>query len=125
MPFFVTIQNQFSVLNKILATKVQHQQQIEKQQQAIVTQNNKVTTPLPSRSRKTSSNHDSASHTSSHRDRLGSVSSVAPPADRKQTKQGETAAISGSGEKNLHIHEIEKNLAVADAVSEGTSCVIS
>lgn len=74
LPFLITIHNQISVLAKILATKVQHQQIIEKQQQAIAA----VSSPIPSRSRKTSSNHDSNSHVSSrekHNSLSGSVTS--------------------------------------------------
>lgn len=83
MPFILTIHNQISVLAKILATKVQLQQKIEKQQQIHVNNNNQnnqnnVTSPGPTRSRKTSSNHDTTSHVSSrekHNSLSGSITS--------------------------------------------------
>ncbi|XP_031329698.1 guanine nucleotide exchange factor subunit Rich isoform X2 [Photinus pyralis] len=58
--FMLAIQNQISVLTKILATKIQ-QQQIQEHQQAVSATFTKHMAPIPSRSRKSSSNQDSTS----------------------------------------------------------------
>lgn len=127
MPFIATIHNQISVLGNILASKLQQQQQqMERQQQTVSSP--PIATPLPARSRKTSSNHDATSHSSSHRDRLSSVSSITPPADRKTIK---TDANSATVENNLNakakelLKKTQREIAVAEAVSENTGCVIS
>lgn len=122
MPFIITIQNQISVLAKILATKVQHQQQLEKQQQFVASLNH-VVTPVPSRSRKTSSNHDTTSHTSSNRDRLSSVSSSVMPADRISESTGLSQA---AGDLNINKNKEKQNeIAMADSVNDGMGCVLS
>lgn len=125
MPFIATIHNQISVLGNILANKLQQQQlHMEKQQQTVSSP--PIATPLPARSRKTSSNHDTTSHGSSHRDRLSSVSSITPPADRKAVKTDANSAT--IAENNLNAKELmktQREIAVAEAVSENTGCVIS
>lgn len=55
----LAIQNQISVLSKILATKIQHQQILE-HQQAVTAKLSKVVPPQTNRSRKTSSNETSS-----------------------------------------------------------------
>lgn len=123
MPFIITIQNQISVLAKILATKVQHQQQLEKQQQFVASLNH-VVTPVPSRSRKTSSNHDTTSHTSSNRDRLSSVSSSVMPVDRISESTGMSPAA--AGDLNINNNKEKQNdIAMADSVDDGMGCVLS
>lgn len=71
----VAIQNQISVLTKILATKVQHQQTIE-HQQAISATVKKAITPVLSRSRKTSANQDTSSQSGSSKEKSGSGSNT-------------------------------------------------
>ncbi|CAH1163628.1 unnamed protein product [Phaedon cochleariae] len=72
--FMLAIQNQISVLTKILETKIQHQQIIE-YQQAVSANLNRVTTPKPTRSRKSSSNHDAGSNQGTSSDKM--VASIA------------------------------------------------
>lgn len=54
----LAIQNQVSVLTKILETKIQQQQIVEYQKAVAVSLHNKVTSPIQTRSRKISSNQD-------------------------------------------------------------------
>ncbi|KAJ8983588.1 hypothetical protein NQ317_019441 [Molorchus minor] len=67
--FMLAIQNQMSVLTKILETKIQHKQIVE-YQQAVSATLNKVTSPKP-RSRKSSSNQDSTSIQGSSKEKKG------------------------------------------------------
>lgn len=60
------IHNQISVLSKILASKIQHQEIIE-HQQAVTATLNKVA--VPARSRKSSSNTDTFSQTGSNKEK--------------------------------------------------------
>ncbi|KAK4884322.1 hypothetical protein RN001_000593 [Aquatica leii] len=67
--FMLAIQNQISVLSKILTTKIQ-QQQIQEHQQAVSATFSKLMSPAPSRSRKTSSNQDSTSQNVAVKEKL-------------------------------------------------------
>lgn len=64
----LAIQNQISVLSKILTAKVQHQQILEHQQAVSA---KKATTPVLSRSRKTSTNQDTSSQNGSNKEKSG------------------------------------------------------
>lgn len=68
--FMMAIQNQISVLSKILATKIQHQQILE-HQQAVTAKLSKVSvSSTGTRSRKSSSNNDTSSQSGSIKEKL-------------------------------------------------------
>ncbi|KAJ8925999.1 hypothetical protein NQ315_009854 [Exocentrus adspersus] len=112
--FMLAIQNQISVLTKILETKIHHQQIIE-YQQAVSATLNKVASPKP-RSRKSSSNQDGgAAQTNVKEKRGASVGS----SNHSNEKLGE-ANGSGNVKENAVKDIIDNHM-----VSEGSSCVVS
>lgn len=103
----LAIQNQISVLSKILAAKIQHQQIID-QQQAL----KKVSTPTPSRSRKTSANQETSSQNGTSKEKLISVGNNTN-ADRIEeiSDMNKNARAEASGESS--------------SIPESTGCTIS
>ncbi|KAK5648957.1 hypothetical protein RI129_003849 [Pyrocoelia pectoralis] len=80
--FMLAIQNQISVLSKILATKIQ-QQQIQEHQQAVSATFSKHMTPIPSRSRKSSSNQDSTSQSGTAKEKWSNNNSGSRTANER------------------------------------------
>lgn len=111
--FMLAIQNQISVLSKILATKVQHQQNIE-HQQAVSAAVKKATTPVLSRSRKTSTNQDTSSQSGSSKEKSGSGNN--------------SNVIDNVLSDNSNLSEVEGNAGSeveTGIVPESTGCIIS
>lgn len=109
----LAIQNQISVLSKILETKVQHQKIIE-YQQAVSASLNKLSTPIPARSRKTSSNHDSSSQSGSIKEKKN-INLTNTTNDKLNEIKTNSSNVNLNQEK-----EVEDAL-----VPESTGCVIS
>lgn len=111
--FMLAIQNQISVLSKILATKVQHQQNIE-HQQAVSASLKKSTTPVLSRSRKTSTNQDTSSQSGSSKEKSGN---------------GSNSNIDNILSDTSNLSEVERqtngNEMESGTVPESTGCIIS
>lgn len=107
----LAIQNQASVLSKILATKIQHQQIIQ-HQQAVSASLKKLVTPTP-RSRKSSTNQDSSSQSGSNKDRVNSGSNSG------DNKQRETE-VGGNISDNAEEERIESTV-----LPESTGCSVS
>lgn len=103
----LAIQNQISVLSKILATKIQHQQILE-HQQAVSASLKKATTPVPARSRKTSANQDAG------QEKTGGASGSGG-AD----KMGDVPGGLGDGE-GAPMGEVEDSI-----IPESTGCIVS
>ncbi|CAH0551725.1 unnamed protein product [Brassicogethes aeneus] len=106
--FMMAIQNQISVLTKILETKIQHQQIIEYQQAVL----SKISSPpAPSRSRKSSSNQDVSSQGGSSKDRA-------------------VAAINAEREENAAVASPKNDINVTEdageeIIPESTGCILS
>lgn len=109
----IAIQNQISVLSKILAAKVQHQQTIE-QQQAMSASVKKVTTPVLSRSRKTSANQDTSSQSGSSKEKSGSGNN-----SNTDNVLCDTKNLSEVDERNTGT-EVESGI-----IPESTGCIIA
>lgn len=105
----LAIQNQLSVLTKILETKVQ-QQQIVEYQQAVSASLNKVSSPQLSRSRKPSSNQD------------GNLIN-----NNKNKSATSNSSIDKGNEVHLNVVNENscKNIVENDLNSERTGCVVS
>ncbi|XP_063921196.1 guanine nucleotide exchange factor subunit Rich-like isoform X2 [Zophobas morio] len=109
--FMLAIQNQISVLSKILETKVQHQKIIE-YQQAVSASLNKISSPIPTRSRRISSNHDSSSQCGSLKDKK--------PSNLDASDKLNEVNTSSSGVKE-NTNESRDNTVI----QETTGCVIT
>ena len=107
----LAIQNQISVLSKILETKVQHQKIIE-YQQAVSASLNKISSPIPTRSRRISSNHDSSSQCGSLKDKK--------PSNLDASDKLNEVNTSSSGVKE-NTNESRDNTVI----QETTGCVIT
>ncbi|VEN43335.1 unnamed protein product [Callosobruchus maculatus] len=110
--FMVAIQNQISVLSRILETKIQ-QQQITEYQQAVSASLNKVSSPILARSRKTSSNQDGAA--ASHpvlKEKMPSVNSnvTTEKLNEAHASSATGGVVSGQQDKN--------------GVAEAAGCVV-
>lgn len=105
----LAVQNQLSVLTKILETKVQ-QQQIVEYQQAVSESLNKVSSPQPSRSRKPSSNPDC--------NIISNSKNKSSPSNNSSDK-GNSADNLTVVNKNSYIN------VVNDPNTEKTGCVVS
>lgn len=108
----LAIQNQISVLSKILATKVQHQQSIE-HQQALSASLKKTTTPVLSRSRKTSTNQETSSQSGSSKEKAGN---------------GSNSNVDNILCDTNNLSELKENTGTEVAsgiVPESTGCIIS
>lgn len=112
--FMLAIQNQISVLSKILATKIQHQQILE-HQQAISATLSKVTSSGQPRSRKTSSNHDSSTQSGIIKEKIETTTTNVLSSD----KLNESASIPSNKESVQNISKENQT------VQEGTGCSIS
>jgi hypothetical protein len=114
--FMLAIQNQISVLSKILETKIQHQKIIE-HQQAVSASLNKISSPIPTRSRKTSSNYDNSSQCGSIKEKKNmNVPSNHNANDRLNEIKTKTS----------NVKEGKDNEVIIDAaVQESNGCVIS
>lgn len=107
----LAIQNQISVLSKILATKIQHQQIID-HQQAVSASLKKMSTPTPSRSRKTSTNQETSSQSGSGKEKAGNISNVHASNERLQEVS--------------NVNEIVNEVIANDSsIPESTGCTIS
>lgn len=113
----LAIQNQISVLGKILETKIQHQQIIEYQQAVSASLHKVSAPPPPSRSRKTSSNQDASSQSSSSKDRKIAGGNISGNVTTE--KINEAGTTSTTGEINVQVEEI-----LNDTAPE-TGCVVS
>ncbi|KAK9874059.1 hypothetical protein WA026_002414 [Henosepilachna vigintioctopunctata] len=106
--FMLAIQNQISVLSKILSTKTQQQQIIE-YQQALSATLKKASFPSISRSRHNSSNQDSVSHGSKKekRDSLGTsdkmLNEIAVPSSISENSLGDTINDESSDHRGCNI----------------------
>ncbi|RZB39825.1 RIC1 -like [Asbolus verrucosus] len=114
--FMLAIQNQISVLSKILETKIQHQKIIE-YQQAVSASLNKISSTAPSRSRKTSSNQDGSSQ-------CGSIK------DKKNLNVHSNHNVNDKlNDINLNSSNIKENtdneITDETVIPESTGCVIS
>lgn len=107
----LAIQNQISVLSKILATKIQHQQIIE-HQQAISASLKKATTPVLSRSRKTSTNQDSSSQSGSSKEKSGGGSNS--NIDKMLCETNALSEVEGNG-----------GGSESSIIPESTGCIVS
>lgn len=109
--FMLAIQNQISVLSKILATKIQHQQIIE-HQQAVSASLKKATTPVLSRSRKTSTNQDTSSQSGSNKEKSGT---------------GSNSNIDKMLSETNNLSEVKGNAGEAEnsILPESTGCTVS
>lgn len=107
----LAIQNQISVLTKILETKIQ-QQQIVEYQQAVSASLNKVTSPKPNRSRKTSSNQD------------GNLSNVK---DKKLTSTTSNNSIEkvSVGDAKVPLENAARDVIDNHLLHQKNSCVVS
>ncbi|CAH2013065.1 unnamed protein product [Acanthoscelides obtectus] len=112
--FMLAIQNQISVLSRILETKIQ-QQQITEYQRAVSASLNEVASPVLSRSRKTSSNQDNArnSHPILREKKIPSVggNTMTDKLNEAVANNVTDGAVNGQLEKN--------------GVAEGSGCVIA
>lgn len=108
----LAIQNQISVLTKIVETKIQ-QQQIVEYQQAVSASLNKVTSPKPSRSRKPSSNQDGNLLSNIKDKKLTSATS-------NNSNESVSEVNSNVVSENTVRDVIEKHL-----IPESTGCVVS
>lgn len=110
----LAIQNQISVLKRILDTKIQNEQIVE-YQRAVSATLDKVTSPKPTRSRKTSSNQDPS----------GGVQSVGK--DKKAISN--SSNHSAEGLKEVHaINFVESNNndeSENHVIPESTGCTVS
>lgn len=107
----LAIQNQLSVLSKILATKIQNQQILE-HQQAVSATLSKVNNNPPSRFRRTSSSVDS----------VGQSSTKEKAAARGSTSSEKFLEVSGSVSNG---NENEEAVASNGNNGESTGCVVS
>ncbi|EFA06481.2 guanine nucleotide exchange factor subunit Rich [Tribolium castaneum] len=118
--FMLAIQNQISVLSKILETKIQHQKIVE-YQQAVSASLNKLSTPIPARSRKTSSNHDNSSQSGSVKEKKNINITTSHSTTDKLNEMNPINSSSCAKTINQ-----ENNNQVEDAIiPESTGCVIS
>lgn len=127
----VAIQNQLSVLGKLLSTKQQHEQQLQEQQSRTIAASQSQVTPVPTRSRRTSSNHDNNSQSggSATNHRIGSVSSSIATTDRTN-ELSMHSSVSGSHEasKKWSRDNSERELFTEKPIqnqSDAYTCVIS
>lgn len=112
----LAIQNQMSVLTRILETKIQHQQIIE-YQQAVSATLNKVTLQNP-RSRKSSQSQEAAQAIASVKSKKGhSSGSVSVTNSGKLNNKSEAA--------NKEVDSISGDNAENSVIPESTGCVIS
>lgn len=113
----LAIQNQISVLSKILETKIQHQKIIE-YQQAVSASLHKLASP---RSRKTSSNQDTSSQSGPIlKDKKG-VNITTGTTHEKLSENHNTTTVGVPQEQTNEIREEEE----ATIIPESTACVIS
>lgn len=105
------IQNQISVLSKILTTKIQHQQILE-HQQAISASMKKATTPVLSRSRKSSTNQDTSSQSGSNKEKSGG---------------GHNSNIDKMLSESNNLSDVERNTGDSEnsIIPESTGCTVS
>lgn len=111
--FMLAIQNQVSVLTKILETKIQQQQIVEYQQAVSVSLNN-ITSPKPSRSRKLSSNQD-GNLLSNIKDKKLLTSTTSNNSREKMNE------VHSNAVKESRVRDINEN----KSAPESTGCVIS
>lgn len=110
----LAIQNQISVLTKILTTKIQHQQILE-HQQAVSATLSKIASPPPARSRKSSSNQDASSQSGSIKEKVSTV-----PMSVSSNERLNEAATNVNLTKDS-VHSSDKT----NVQEEGTGCSIS
>ncbi|XP_030754447.1 guanine nucleotide exchange factor subunit Rich isoform X2 [Sitophilus oryzae] len=111
--FMIAIQNQVSVLTRILETKIQHQQIVE-YQQAVSASLNKVTLQKP-RPRKTSQSQDTANQNVPVKSKKSTSSNVSVSSNKLNSDVGPTS----TGESPVENH-VENTI-----IPESTGCVIS
>nr|XP_023020683.1 guanine nucleotide exchange factor subunit Rich [Leptinotarsa decemlineata] len=112
--FMLAIQNQISVLTRILETKIQHHQIVE-YQQALSATLNKVTPKQP-RSRKTSSNHEGGNQPTATVEKGKLVSSNGSHHSNEASSEGNTGTLQES---------IDRNVTDNPLIPESTGCVVS
>ncbi|KAF5272536.1 hypothetical protein FQA39_LY07860 [Lamprigera yunnana] len=111
--FMLAIQNQLSVLSKILTTKIQ-QQQIQEHQQAVSATFSKLMLSTPTRSRKSSSNQDSNCQSATTKEKLSST--YINHSNNERLSDSSNGAIANIDDEGF---------ANDNATPENSGCVIS
>lgn len=109
--FMLAIQNQISVLSKILETKIQHQKIVE-YQQAVSASLNKISSSNSSRSHKLSSNFDIVSQSGSTKEKK-SVSSGHSSNENFTDVKSNTGGQEMNSKANLEITQHRNNCVLS------------